>query len=114
MGTSGVEVLTKVQGLTTKELKILAVEVLDLGIQTEEGKEVKTGGTDRSSGLYLDVLQVVGKKRAENDRRLWSYITEMYDFKEGAILGDESVLGMVAEAVWKREAEDWLDHLCRC
>ncbi|KAB1281052.1 DNA excision repair protein ERCC-8 [Camelus dromedarius] len=42
---------------TLQELKILAIEVLDLEIQAEEGKDEKTGGTDKSSRLYLGILE---------------------------------------------------------
>lgn len=57
-----VEVLTSVMTIP-KELKILAIEVLDLEIQAEEGKDEKTGGTDKSSRLYLGILEVVGKNK---------------------------------------------------
>lgn len=56
-------------------------------------------GTDRGSRVYLDFLRVWWGK-AENYRRLWSQTTEMYDFKEGAILGSDSVLGVVAQVIW--------------
>ena len=64
---------------------------MNLGIQAEErGKEKKkteTGGTNRSSRFYLDVLEVVGENYAENGRRLWLWITYM----NSMILKEEQV-----------------------
>lgn len=60
---------------------------------------MEAGGTDSSSECYLDVLEVAVGENAKNSRTLWSYITEMY-FKGAAVLGDESVLGVITEVVW--------------
>lgn len=47
---------------------MLVFEISYLGIQAQEGKEGKTEGNDRSSELYLGILEVFGGRKVENER----------------------------------------------